>query len=44
MNEFFNWHDFGIVISHNWIWLILAFLIGAFVAWRTCEQVPDQNS
>jgi hypothetical protein len=38
MNEFFNWHDFGYVISHNIWWLLLAFALGIFFGWRTCDM------
>jgi hypothetical protein len=40
MNEFFNWHDTLIVASHNWYWLLFAFICGMFFAWFTSRD-PD---
>lgn len=37
MNEFFNWHDTLILWDHNWVWLLLAALIGIWVGWTTCD-------
>ena len=37
-------NGFGTIIQHNWIWLVVAFAIGAFIGWRTCEQVPDSGN
>ena len=42
MNEFFNFHDIGILIQFNWIWLAVAFLIGAWVGFTTC--IPSKSS
>jgi hypothetical protein len=39
MNEFMNWNDSWILIQHNWIWLLAAFCLGAFVGFRTCDPV-----
>ncbi len=36
MNEFFNWGGTFILFQHNWLWFILALLIGAWVGWTTC--------
>jgi hypothetical protein len=44
MNEFFNWHDSWVLFEHNWIWLLLAFAIGGYIGWRTCEFVPDKSN
>lgn len=37
MNEFFNWNDFGYVVSHNIWWLLLALVAGIVVGWWTCD-------
>lgn len=37
-------NGFWTVMQHNWIWMALAFLIGAYIGWRTCEQVPDSDN
>jgi len=40
MNEFLNWNDTGIIIQHNWYWLLLAFVIGCWVGFRYNSWVP----
>jgi hypothetical protein len=42
MNEFLNFHDTWILFQHNYVWLILALLIGAYVGFTTC--IPSQPS
>ncbi len=38
MNEFLNWNNTLIIVQHNWYWLLLAFLIGAWVGFRTSGE------
>jgi hypothetical protein len=40
MNEFFNWHDTGILLSHNWVWLLIALAIGCWVGFRYNSWLP----
>lgn len=44
MNEFFNFAGWWVVVQHNWIWMLLAFLIGTYIGWRTCESVPESSN
>ena len=37
-------NGFWTIIDNHWIWLLVAFAIGIFIGWRTCEQVPDRNA
>ncbi len=39
MNEFFNWHNSWILVEHNWVYLLAALLIGAYVGFTS--SVPD---
>jgi uncharacterized membrane-anchored protein YhcB (DUF1043 family) len=34
MNDFFNWNDSSILLTHNWVWLVIAFVIGVIVGYR----------
>ncbi|MFO1034849.1 MAG: hypothetical protein U1E15_12530 [Hyphomicrobiales bacterium] len=43
MNEFFNWHDFGIVLSSNWIWLLLAAAIGIWRGWVSTAPAGENG-
>ncbi len=43
MNEFFNFHDTWILIEQNWVYLAVAFGIGAFVGFRTCAPTHKTN-
>jgi hypothetical protein len=36
MNEFFNFNDSWILVQHNWVYLLAALLIGAYVGFTTC--------
>ncbi len=44
MNEFFNWHDFGFVVSNNILWLLLAFALGILIGWWTCDTSAKTRS
>ena len=37
-------NGFWTVVNSNLIWIALAFAIGIFIGWRTCEQVPDSGN
>jgi hypothetical protein len=41
MNEFFNWHNSWILVQHNWIYLLVALAIGAYVGFTT--SVTDKT-
>ncbi len=44
MNEFFNWHNTAILFQYNWYWLLLAFALGAWNGYRSCQPLlPDQR-
>ncbi len=34
MNEFLNWNNTSILFTHNWVWLLIAFVIGVIVGYR----------
>jgi hypothetical protein len=36
MTELFNWHNTSIVLQYNWYWLLLAFILGAWIGYKTC--------
>lgn len=42
MSEFFNFHNSWILVQHNWIWLALALLLGAYVGFTT--SIPSRTS
>jgi hypothetical protein len=35
MNEFFNFNNSLILVQHNWVWLLLAFLLGAYIGFTS---------
>ncbi len=37
MKEFWNFNDAMIVAEHNWLWLLVALVIGLLVGWFTCR-------
>lgn len=39
MFELLNWHDTGILWHYNWVWLLLAFALGVWIGYSTCEPV-----
>ncbi len=49
MYDLFNWHNSWILIQQNLLWILLAFALGAWTGYRTCEPQsvtksdPDQN-
>lgn len=42
MNEFLNFNNSWILVQNNWLWLALAFAIGAYVGFTTC--IPPKMS
>jgi hypothetical protein len=44
MNDFFNWSGFLFVGQQNWFWILLSALMGAYVAWHTCDRSADRNN
>lgn len=36
MNEFFNFHNSWILVQHNWVYLVFALALGAYVGFTTC--------
>lgn len=36
METFFNWHDTLILLQYNWYWLLLAFILGTWIGYRSC--------
>lgn len=43
MFEMFNWHDTWIVIQQNLLWILLAFGLGVWTGYRTCEPVIESR-
>lgn len=41
MNELFNFNDTWILIEHNWVYLLAALLIGAYVGFTS--SVPSSS-
>jgi hypothetical protein len=42
MNEFLNFQNSWILVEHNWLWVALAFLLGAYIGFST--SVPNRGS
>lgn len=40
--DFWNFKDLMIVASHNWLWVLLALILGLVVGWITCRH-EDQK-
>lgn len=38
MTDFWNFNDALIVAQSNWMWLLLALIIGIIVGWMTCAR------
>jgi len=38
MDDFWNFKDSWILVQHNWIWMLIALGLGAFVGWRSRNQ------
>ena len=41
MTDFWNFKDAMIVAQSNWMWLLLALVIGIIVGWVTCARNND---
>jgi hypothetical protein len=39
MSDFLN--NASYVIGNNWWWLLLAFAVGLYFGWSTCERVVE---
>lgn len=37
-------NGFWAIVGHNWYWILAAFLIGAYIGWKTCDPVSDGNA
>ncbi len=37
-------NGFWTIVQHNWVWLVLALLIGAFIGWRTFDPASSSNT
>ncbi len=44
MNEFLNWHNTWILLQYNWIWLLIAFGLGAWTGYRTCVPLTAEEN
>ncbi len=36
--NFWNFKDFMAVATHNWLWMLLALLLGLIVGWFACRD------
>lgn len=43
MTDFWNFKDALIVASSNWMWLLMALIIGLIVGWVTCARNDDNE-
>ena len=43
MTEFWKFKDALIVAQSNWMWLLLALIIGIVVGWVTCVRSDDDT-
>ena len=43
MTEFWNFKDAFIVAQSNWVWLLVALIIGLIVGWVTCRYADDDK-
>ncbi len=43
MLDFWNFKDAFIVAQTNWVWLLLALVIGLMVGWATCRYTGDNE-
>jgi hypothetical protein len=43
MNEFMNWNDTSILLQYNWFWLAVAFALGAWIGFRTCQPAHYED-
>jgi len=41
MTDFWNFKDAMIVAQDNWMWLLLALVVGIIVGWVTCARSND---
>jgi len=41
MTDFWNFKDALVVAQANWMWLLLALVIGLIVGWVTCARQDD---
>jgi hypothetical protein len=44
MSEFFNWNDTSILWQFNWLYLLIAFALGLYTGWTTCEPSYSNRS
>lgn len=42
MNELFNWNNSWILVEHNWVYLLAALLIGAYVGFT--RSTPSKSN
>lgn len=42
MNELLNFHNTPFIFEHNWLWLLAAFVVGAWVGFTYC--IPSKSS
>ena len=38
MVDFWNFHDTLFLAKENWLWLLIALVLGIIVGWTTCSQ------
>jgi hypothetical protein len=43
MLDFFNWTSTTYVALSNWVWLLVAALIGVYIGWRSCDMTDNKN-
>jgi hypothetical protein len=41
--DFWNWTNTMYLVQHHFWWLLLAFLIGCWVGWTTCDTSRNAN-
>jgi len=44
MTDFWNFKDTMVVAQSNWMWLILALVLGLIIGWMTCVRQDDNIS